>query len=796
MIGSTIAHFRVLSLLGEGAMGKVYAAEDTDLGRRVALKVLADAGAAAADHAQLVAEARVAASLDHVAIAQVHEVGEDQDGRIYIAMELIEGPTLADVLADGPLPPARACRLLDALAAGMAHAHERGVIHRDLKPANIMLTADGEPKIMDFGLALQRSTDGAFDPEAFGGTLAYLAPELISGADPDELADIWSLGVIAHEMLTGRRPFSGEYTAALLYAISHGTVTPVGDIVPEAAFLQEPLLDRLLARDREARFASMAEVRRTLQDLAVAPKARRRRPLALDGVAAVLAVAAIVVWMGSRIWPERDLVPDVAASVAVMPLTIAPSDSSLRDFASGFSGEVIAELAQVADLRVIAQSSTRQLAGQSLSPAEIADRLGVETVVEGTVRLAGENLRISAKLRDTRRDRVLWAESYDAQPGNVLILQASVARAVAATLKGELDEDEAQRLTETATIDPEAYRAYLRAVAKRARWGSLPNWFETEELLLTTVTREPDFAPAWSELGRVYHFLSWFIASDEALAERFRHLPDGVRLAMEHKTAIAERLDLAPESTYDELAHATVAHALDLDPELGPAHAVHGMVLAGEHDWNAARAAFERAVELAPGDEYVRRWYANFLQFDGQCDEAQRQARIGVAQSPLAMDNKREMMAVLYNCGLLEEADRYTDEILPIYTQHDVYLIWFHKMLIAIARNDVGRAQAMADSLQSRGLAAYAAPARWQAGQHDAAWDLIGGRVSARVPEIALYLHVFEDQPDRALDIIERWADAQPQFCLVSMADPMLAPLHEHPRWVAVAERFELPGYR
>jgi len=790
MIGRTIAHFRVVSKLGAGAMGEVYAAEDTTLGRRVALKVLSTEGAVA-DQTQLLSEARVAASLDHPNICTVHEVGEDDEGRVYIAMELMEGPTLADVIARGALTPDRACELLDRLAAAMAHAHERGVIHRDLKPANIMLTAQGEPRVMDFGLALRREPGQAVDPDDFGGTLAYLAPEQIKGHPPDERTDVWALGVVFHEMLTGQRPFTGDYPAALFYAIVHNSPPPVATSSPAAAHLQAPLVSPLLARDREDRLPSMDAVRAALAGAATSQTPRSWRTPILTAVAVIVALVAVM------LWPDREAPPAIAPSVAVLPLAIAPTDSTLLDFASGFSGEIIAELAQVADLRVIAQSSMRQLMGQNLTDAEIAERLGVDSVVRGTVRQAGGDLFVSAELRDGSGDRVLWSESFQVDPRNALILQASVARAVAATLKGHLSEREERALTETATIDPEAHRAYTKAMALRSIW--LINWvlLTGEEHLLTTVRLEPEYAPAWAELGRIYHFLRWDYVDEDAF--RRRYAPSMVDRALGTRTAMAELLGLDADAWYLELSRAATARALELDPELGTAHTVHGMNLWGyDQDWPGAAAAFERALSLSPGDNFVQRWYANFLQIEGRCDESIAQARISVRQSPLAFDNKRELMGVLFNCRRWDETDAYVDEILPLFDgRRDEWLLWYVKMRLAINMGRSDEILALADSVRTHtGTGQHAAAGYWLSGLRDEAWELVGGRDTERGNSTVAHLRMLEGQPELALELIERWAEETPPYGMLCMLDSQYDSLHDHPRWIAVAEKLKLPGYR
>jgi TolB-like protein/predicted Ser/Thr protein kinase len=759
VIGRTISHFRVTSQLGAGAMGEVYAAEDTRLGRQVALKIVSREIAAADDHQQLLREAQVAASLNHPGICTVHEVGEADDGGLFIAMELVEGPTLAEVVAEGPLSPQRACALLERLASAMEHAHDRGVIHRDLKPSNIMLTADGEPKIMDFGLALKRSAEGSLELEDFGGTRSYLAPEQIQGDDPDELTDIWALGVVFYELLTGRRPFVGDYTAALLYAIAHVDPPPVVETNPRAEPLQTTLVDRLLARDRDHRCASMTEVREILREVGPGAVKRpgNRRRLAVLAAAGLLVVAGA--WFGGHALRGPS---GSRASVAIMPLHTTSAETAVQEFAVGFSGEVISSLASVADLRVIAQSSSRLLAAENLPPAEIARRLGVDAVMGGTIREVGGSLRVSAELVDAHDDRVLWAESFDTMPENALILQASVARAVATTLKGKLSEREEEVLTSTEQIDPQAHRAYLKGVALLDTWGNDEIWYRAIEQLRTATTLEPTFAPAWAALADVYHFLRWF--------------------------------DDSPEKNYLAMNRAAIARALELDPDL-PAALVQKAKTAYlfDQDWNGAEALYRRALELAPGDAQVHNDYAAYLYLADRCGEAERHAWRSVELSPLPFNNKREYALTLINCRRFEACVVYLDEIEDLH-RDDVYVWVFRSWALGyLGRFD--EAVTMADSARARGGGPICSAVYWAAGQKDLAWELIGGRDGAD-PEVAMFLNMLEGEHDGVLDMLEYLAEHFPPRCIYHLIDPLYDPIRAEPRFIALVEKMKMPGLR
>jgi serine/threonine-protein kinase len=760
MIGQTIAHYRVVKLLGRGSMGAVYEAVDEKLDMRVALKVVTGDEVSPDDRARLLNEAQVMASLNHRFICSVHLVGEDQE-RLFIVMELVEGSTLAEVLADGPLAPDRARTLLDQLAAAMSHAHGRGVIHRDLKPANIMLTAEGEPRIMDFGLAVRRSQDGVFGAEEFGGTLAYIAPEQTQGHDPDELTDIWSLGVVWYEMLTGRRPFAGDYTASLLYEIAHGTAPPLAEASSKAAPLQ-PLLDRLLARDRAARLRSMDAVREALRELDI--PSSRRRPMLLVTIV-VLALALVV----PLIWPDPPKARIDGPSVAVLPLETHSDDRDLCDFATGFSGEVIAELSRVSDLRVIAQSSMRVLADQELTPTELADRLGVDHVVGGTVRETDGNLHISAELVDAHDNRVMWAESYDAAPSSALILQASVARAVATTLKGSLDDREERDLATSAPIDPAAYRAYVRAVALLDTWGDDEIWQRAIKLLRDATTLEPTYAPAWAALARVYHSLAWFYTS--------------------------------PEKNYLGMCRAAVDRAMALDPQLAAAHVERARLdYMFDQDFDAARAAFARALELAPGDAWTHLKFAGMLEKAGECDRAVAEARLATELSPLEEAARREYTVSLINCRRFEDALAYLDEVADLASWKPY--VWRFRASCWAYLGDYARADAAADSAVSAGWDAWRlAPIRWLDGRRDEAWAAFGGRgVSPDTLDgerrfVLAILAMLEGHSDEVLDLLESLLPDYEPLLMYDLVDPVFDPIREDPRFIALTEAMNMTAW-
>jgi TolB-like protein/predicted Ser/Thr protein kinase len=391
LVGRTIGHHQVLEVLGEGGMGVVYKAKDTRLGRAVALKVMRPEWSEDTGYQRrLEREAQAASALNHPNILTIYEIGTE--GAVtYIAMEYIAGGTLADLLAVGPLPIDRALRLGAQVADALAAAHAAGIVHRDLKPSNIMFAAEDRVKVVDFGIAkLTRlaapASDKATALTASGsilGSAPYMSPEQAQGHAVDERSDIFCLGGVLYEMLAGHRPFGGAGGADTLAAILRDTPPPIPGVAPQVA----RVVERCLAKDPSQRFQSAAELKAAIEACLSAP-ARRE-----------------------------------GASVAVLPfanMSGAKEDDYLCD---GLAEEIINALTRIPELRVIARTSAFVVGHLGLDVREAGARLGVETILEGSVRRAGTRVRVTAQLVSTRDGSHLWSERYDRELTDLLVLE-------------------------------------------------------------------------------------------------------------------------------------------------------------------------------------------------------------------------------------------------------------------------------------------------------------------------------------------------------------------------------------
>jgi len=429
MIGKIFAHYRILEKLGEGGMGVVYKAEDTKLKRIVALKFLPlELTKDPQAKARFVQEAQAAAALDHPHICAVFEIGEAKS-MTYIAMPYVRGQSLKEKIATGTLSTEEALDIAGQVGEGLKEAHEKGIIHRDIKPANIMLTEKGQAKIMDFGLAKLVSVADVTKTLTVMGTIAYMSPEQARGAAVDHRTDIWSFGAMFYEMLTGQMPFGRKNDQALIYSILNDTPEPPSHLRPEIPNQLEQVVHKALEKDKLFRYQNMAEL---LKDLKAAQ---------VSGLN----------------------VPKAEKSIIVLPFENISPDPEQEYFCDGMTEEIITDLSHVHDLLVISRSSAMTFKGTKKTIPEIARAVNVRYVLEGSVRKAGNNLRITAQLIDSSTDAHLWAEKYAGTLDDIFDIQEKVSRSIVDALRLTLTPDEKRRITERPINNPLAYEYYLKA---------------------------------------------------------------------------------------------------------------------------------------------------------------------------------------------------------------------------------------------------------------------------------------------------------------------------------------------
>ena len=579
MIGQTLSRYRILSKLGEGGMGAVYLAEDTSLDRRVALKVLSDRLAASAEHLErFEREAKTIASIEHPNIVTIYSV-EQADGVHFLTMGYVQGRTLAQMIPATGMRVEEVLRFAEPMVDALAAAHARGIVHRDLKPANVMVTPDGGVKILDFGLAKLRPEAEAEGGEAATqtltrqgqvmGTVPYMSPEQVQGRAADHRSDLFSLGVILYEMATGARPFQGETSADTISAILRDepdSVTEVRVEVPEQ-------LSRIIARCLEK-----------------APHRRYQTATDLKGD---------LVQFRHR---AAESPTEAAPSMAVLPFV---DMSPLKDqdyFCEGIAEELINGLARIENLRVASRTSSFQVAAAGLDIREIGRQLRVSTVLEGSVRKAGEQLRITAQLVNVEDGYRLWTERYDRTMKDIFAIQDEIAEAIVEALRVTLSPKERRAIQNIATRNVEAYDCYLRG--RKFSYQMTGRSFEfARQMYQRAIEIDPQYALAYAGLADCHSFMYTYsdstkghqekalAASEQALARdpgsAEAHASRGLALSVAGQHADAE-----PE----------FEKAIELDGKLFEAYYYYGRDCLAQGDYEKAARLFERACAVRPED--------------------------------------------------------------------------------------------------------------------------------------------------------------------------------------------------
>jgi serine/threonine protein kinase/tetratricopeptide (TPR) repeat protein len=587
--GSHIGHYEILDSLGAGGMGEVYRALDSTLGRHVALKILPqDLAHDPVRIDRFRREARTVASLNHPHIVTIHSVEQDTEtGAHFLTMELVEGASLDRQLPAEGMPVAKLLDLAWALADALAAAHDRGIVHRDLKPGNVMLTADGRVKVLDFGLAKVNEPEASAESAetiartregVVMGTVPYMSPEQVEGRGVDARSDVFSLGVVLHEAATGSRPFQGASTAAVLSSILRDPPPPVGARRRDLPGTFGRLIARCLEKDRDRRVQSAKDVRNEIE--------ATRRELT-PGVRPPSGPSAAGTARDRR-------------SIIVLPFTNLSPDADNAYFSDGLTEELIADLAKVNALSVISRSSSMQLKGTTKGVRAIGEELGVQYVLDGSVRKAGNSLRITAQLVDVATDAPLWSEKYAGTIDDVFEVQERVSREIVKALGVRLTSEEARRLADRPIADPRAFGLYLQARQQLRRYA-IPTAVALIEDAIRIEGETPPLVAmrAWATLWQV----RLGIAPDQS------PLDEAERVA---QSLVAER----PDASY--------VHAL-----LGNLKYERGHLL-------EALRHFRRAIELEPNDTDSLVMMTFTLVGAGQDDEAQALAPRLVQSDPLS----------------------------------------------------------------------------------------------------------------------------------------------------------------
>ncbi|MCJ7457677.1 MAG: protein kinase, partial [candidate division Zixibacteria bacterium] len=598
MIGKTISHYKILEKLGEGGMGVVYKAQDTKLDRIVALKflpkhLLCDQEA----KTRFEHEAKAASSLNHPNITTIHEIDEFE-GECFIAMEYVEGNSLKELIEEKTFTIEKVLNIAIQVAEGLNAAHKKGIVHRDIKSDNIMLTAEGLVKIMDFGLAKLRGVSRVTKEGTTLGTLSYMSPEQIHGIEVDQRSDIFSFGVVLYEMITSQLPFKGEHEAAIIYSILNETPEPLARYkanVPEGL---QMAVNKALEKNREMRYQHVDDLSADLRRVKTEVEAELTKTLETS----------------------KKLMP----SIAVLPFTNLSADKEQEYFCDGMAEEIINALTQVEGLRVVARTSAFSFKGKDIDIREIGRKLSVETLLEGSVRKAGNRLRITAQLVNVADGYHLWSERYDREMEDVFAIQEEISLSIVNKLKVNLLKEEKAKLEKRYTDDPEAYNLYLKG---RYFWfrryeGGLQ---KAVECFQQAIDKDPLYALAYAGIADCYNqFGLWAF--------------------------------LPPKEAYPK-AKVACAKALEIDDTLAEAYASLGWTkMFYDWDWAEAEKAYKRAIELNPNYAVAHYYYGLYLAITGHVVEAIAEMEKSVELDPLCLVHNAVLGFVLYLGRRYDEA--------------------------------------------------------------------------------------------------------------------------------------------
>jgi eukaryotic-like serine/threonine-protein kinase len=753
--GARLAQYEIIEPIGSGGMGEVYRARDPRLARDVAIKVMAPHVAADPEmRRRFETEARAVAALSHPSILAIHELAV-VDGLPVAVMELLEGHTLRARLKDGPLAWREAVQIAASIAEGLAAAHARGVVHRDLKPENVFLTNGGAVKILDFGLALRRlelpavGTNDGDDPtlartapHVVLGTLGYMSPEQVTGDRVDGRSDLFALGCVLYEMLSGRALFAGSTPQEIVAQLVHDRVPELPKFDGVAPKELEPIVARCIERAPSRRFDSAGDLATALRAL-------------LSGSTAV--------GVGRR--PRSR-----GKSLAVLPFVNAGADPTTEYLTDGITESIINSVSQLAGLRVVPRSLVFRYKGLQADPSTIGVALNARTILSGRVSQQGEYLAIQAELVDTATESQLWGEQFRPRLSELPNVQQDIAWQISEALRLKLTGAQKKKLRKRATVNPTAYQEFLRGRYFFNAWS--PEGFRRAlEHFERAIESDPAYAPAYAGLGDTIGSMSYY----------------GL---------------IAPQEGFPR-AQAAAERATALDPDLADAYGTLALgALFHRRNWTEAEQHFRRSIALNPKLATVRAFFAIFLATLGRHDESVAQARTGRDLDPLSPLVNMSVGWALYFAGRLDEA---ITELLHSRDLHRGQNADEPHSVMMVSYELLGRFEESAQTAMNHAcfgvpvdgqalLSAWrsgGAPAYWQ--ERLAALD----RASPAAPPMIHFNYACVltrlGRADEAMAHLTTLADQQQGSVIFFAVDPSLAPLRDRPDFDALLTRIGVP---
>jgi serine/threonine-protein kinase len=759
-LGARLGAYEVISLVGIGGMGEVYRAFDVRLDRPVAIKILRPEIIGDLERKQrFIHEAKAASALNHPNIVTIYDIGET-DGTDFIVMEYVDGKTLGELIGKKALPVEEAMRCAVQIADALGKAHGAGIVHRDIKPSNVMITHAGLAKVLDFGLAKPFAADAglgvsqvptlALDRTREGvlvGTAAYMSPEQARGDRVGPASDVFSLGSLLYEMITGRRAFARNTIVATVAAVLRDEPIPIHEITADVPLDVEKFVGRCLRKDPDRRFHHMMDVKLRLEEILADLQSAVARPVR-PAVASRRA--------------------DAPVSVAVLPFTDLSQRRDQEYFCDGLAEELINALSKVEGLRVASHTSSFRFRGQAGDIREIATRLDVTHVLEGSVRRAGDRLRVTAQLISAADGYHLWSDRYDRELKDIFAVQDGISQAVVSALQEKLGRA-AGHLVTRATENPEAYDLYLKGRYHWNRWRA-DAMATSAELFERAIAKDPKYAAAWAGLADAYALLC-------------------------HWT-------MAPLEVWEKAKRAALK-ALELYPDLPEGHSALGVILSFyEWDWQGAERALRRSIQLNPASAIARTWYGAYLTAVGSLDEARAQYQQAMVIEPLAIFSNGALGCTYYYLREYERAIGQLEKTLDLDPGHPQAYLYLGRSYLGARRLDEavkvlerGTGLPAAD-IRMRGILGYAYAIMGKHADAHRLLDELDVGSKPGYPSLGLFsatfVHVGLGQYDQALDSLERLCAERSTLLHWPKVDPLYDPLRSNPRFEKVLRRMGL----
>jgi serine/threonine protein kinase len=630
MIGQQVGHYKILEKLGEGGMGVVYKAQDLTLNRLVALKFLPHhLTSNEPERARFLQEAQAASALNHPNVCVIYGLGKEEEMQ-YIAMEFVEGMTLQQKIAGGPLAMKDALSYAVQIGEALQEAHSKGIVHRDVKAENIMVTAKNQVKVMDFGLAKLKGSMKLTRTSSTVGTLAYMAPEQIQGGEVDARSDIFSFGIVLFEMLTGHTPFRGEHEAAMMYSIVNETPHSLQHYRNDCPADLDRIIHRALEKDPEDRYQHVddmvSELRRLQKQTTrvihpstelrpiesvsgarqvtdVSPGAGAPLPRRSRRVALFASVGVLIIGLGIVYFLLNQKSTETISSMAVLPFLNVSGDPNVEYLSDGFTESLINTLSKLPGIKMMSSRSVFKFKGKDVDPQKAAQELHVGAVLTGRILQRADELSISVELINAKDNSHIWGDQYNRKATDLIAVQATISREISDQLKVAMTGDEQKRFAALPTQNVEAYQLFLKgrfSLNKRTREG-----FEKAiGYFRSALGLDPSFALAYAGLAQTYVLKgSYFLLPTEKAI-------DSVRI--------------------------TARKALDLDESIGEAHTALASVGEWMWDWATVEKEYQKSILLSPNFATGHQWYGEFLGNMGRSEEGLAELRKAQELDPLS----------------------------------------------------------------------------------------------------------------------------------------------------------------